>query len=514
MKFNTFSELREFIRRYNSTSVLEIGAKRCWQIWEAKALSSSDWVSSNAERNYAIRLILLSSKGNPHRQGKIDVQRFDELINVYHNWDKHTISDKEFLKREAILLYNLIEQWEHNNSNTVRNWSLKLSSTLNLKAIRANIYGLFLQRIGAFQNSGFGSPTSRIERTIKLVKLLDDQSENNFSNSFSRSSELSPEIYFKFFLVCLHSFSCSSTKKGFCNLSELLEIDSELWKSGITSENLKLFIRKNSLPFCSQADASFRSRVSSSLSNTSDFYQPFFYNHLLEVPLIELTGEKFCMPDPFSFTESCWNRIASVVSENRQVKKKLGNLLSKAFESYLEKILFSSICADSFQKISEVKCPSSKKDKRADFLIETKTAYIVIECKNSVMSSDTSSCFQAEKVADLWCRIHSACEQISATVEAFQIYDKPVIPLVLVFYDSIAASIVFKEIVKGADYCSLLNLSMPPVVYSIHEFEHLISHRSLNNWSELILSGQDGSSSIPPDNKGHNYEHLRDSLIF
>ncbi|WP_180975366.1 hypothetical protein [Fischerella thermalis] len=131
------------------------------------------------------------------------------------------------------------------------------------------------------------------------------------------------------------------------------------------------------------------------------------------------------------------------------------------------------------------------------------------------MHSDTSAYFQADKLADLWCRIHSALEQIVITVEALNLRDKPVIPLILTFYDSIAASTVFEEIVKQTNYCFLMRLNMPPIVYSLHEFEHWISDRSLDNWSELILAKQNAHSPVMPDNRGHNYGHLNDiSILF
>ena len=46
---------------------------------------------------------------------------------------------------------------------------------------------------------------------------------------------------------------------------------------------------------------------------------------------------------------------------------------------------------------------------------------------------------------------------------------------------------------------------MPPIIYSLHEFEHWISNRSLDNWSELILATQNVYAPVMPDNLGHNY---------
>ncbi|WP_204141303.1 hypothetical protein [Halomicronema sp. CCY15110] len=512
MDFKSFSELREFIRRYNSTSVLEIGTNICWQKWTTKYSNSRDWVLGNAERNYAVRLMLLASAGNPHRQKNISVQIFDELINAYHNWDGHTIADKQILKREIELLLNSIQNWESDHSHIVRNWSLKLSSILDSKVITAHTAGLFVQRMGAFQNAGFGHPASRIRRTIKLVELMDRRSENDFSKNFSNSVGLNPPEYFKQFLACLALFGWFSRRKGFCEFSSLPSMDDQLQESGITQENLKIFISQNSAVFSSQVTPSFRGRINDDLNSIPEYYRPLFYNHFLEIPFVELRDGEFCLPDPFSLTESSWNGVRSLAIKYGNGKK-LGQLLSHAFEDYLETVLFPLTCLNSFEKIPEVKNPSSSKDKRADFLIRTENAYILIECKSSLMSADTSAYFQADKLADVWCRIHSAFEQIGITVEALSLDDKPVIPLILTFYDSIAASTVFEEMVKQTDYCSRMRLNMPPVVYSLHEFEHWISNRSLENWSELIFSKQSGFPSIQPDNRGHNYRHLSDVSI-
>jgi len=504
--FQNFSELREFIRRYNSTSVLEIGTKKCWQKLETKYSNSLSWVLGNAERNYAVRLMLLASAGNPYKQKNINAKVFDELVDIYHNWSKHTISDKHILEEEAEILLCSIQEWEINHEKIVRNWSLKLSSILDSKVISAHVKGLFVQRLGAFQNAGFGHPVSRIKRAMKLVELIDKLSENELSNSFSDNVGLSSSTYFRQFLVCLDLFSRFSEKRGFCHFRSLPNMDDELRKLGVTQENLKLFIKQNSALFSSKNNASFRSRVDDDLNIIPDFYQPFFYNHFLESPFVELKDEEFCLPDPFSFTESCWNGVMRLAIKSSH--KEVEHLLSRAFEDYLENILFPFICAGSFEKIPIVKNSNSGKDKRADFLIKTNVSYILVECKNSVMSTATSAYFKADKLADVWCRIHSAFEQIGRTAEALNLYDKPVIPLVLTFYDSIAASVVFEEMVKQTSYCSYMKLNMLPVVYSLHEFEHWISHRSRDNWSELILSKQTNASSVQPDNKGHSYGHL------
>lgn len=64
------------------------------------------------------------------------------------------------------------------------------------------------------------------------------------------------------------------------------------------------------------------------------------------------------------------------------------------------------------------------------------------------------------------------------------------------------------------DYCSSLSFSIPPIVRSLHELEHWLSDRSLNNWAELILHQQTNSPIvIKPDNQGHGYKHLN-SLKF
>lgn len=228
--------------------------------------------------------------------------------------------------------------------------------------------------------------------------------------------------------------------------------------------------------------------------------------------MIEFEKEKFYLPDPFSFTESCWNQIEGLVLK-KWGKRELGNILSDSFEDYLENILFPSIAPNSFEKISEVHNPEKRSDKRADFLIKLSNAYIVVECKNSIMYLDTSAYFHPDGVAELWCRIHSASEQVAATVKALNIKDKPVIPLIMTFYDNIVSSEILEEMIRQSDYCSCMGLSIPPIVRSLHEFEHWISDRSLNNWADLILQKQNTSSPVKPDNKGHNYQYLEDISI-
>ena len=109
MEFKNFLEFRDFIRRYNSTSVLEIGSQKCWQNWPGKYIDPLDWLRDNVERNYAVRIMLLASAGNPHQNGDITLQKFNELINVYHEWGQHTISEKISLKEEVETLLSSIK---------------------------------------------------------------------------------------------------------------------------------------------------------------------------------------------------------------------------------------------------------------------------------------------------------------------------------------------------------------------------------------------------------------------
>jgi len=510
MILKNISELREFIRQYNSTSVLKVGANKCWQNWETwntKYSNPLNWLQGNVERNYTIRIMLLASSSNPHRHGDISVDEFNKLINAYHNLNDHTISDKRILNDEAEILLCSIKKWESDNNKKVRNLSLKLSDVLNPELIRSHGASLFAQRAGSFQNSGFGYPFAHIQRTIKFIELLSQYSEGNLSDNFFNYQNLNKLDYFRLFLTCFSIFGYFYSKEGcgFCNLSKLPNIDNNLQKSGITHENIQIFINQNSMLFTSKEDHTFRNKVNKTIDNVPTFYQPFLYNYFLEFPLINLDNEKFCLPDPISFIESCWNQIGEIIFKSGSIRREV---LSSVFEDYIESVLLPFIAPHSFKRISEVTNPNSNKDKRADFLIETSSSYIVLECKNSIMCADTSAYYQPDKMADIYYRIHFAIEQISVTVDALKLHDKPVIPLVLTFYDSIAAANVFQEMIRATDYCSCLGLNVIPVVYSLHEFEHWISNRSLDNWVELILAKQTGDPPIQPDNKGHNYGHL------
>jgi hypothetical protein len=124
-------------------------------------------------------------------------------------------------------------------------------------------------------------------------------------------------------------------------------------------------------------------------------------------------------------------------------------------------------------------------------------------------------------------RFHEATEQISATVRAYNLKDKPVIPLVLSFYDAIRPSQMFEFMIEETNYCSELGLTMPPVIRSLHEFEYFTENRSLENWAELIICqakqprfvppderGQPQPHPVPRDNRGHEYKHLADYKLW
>jgi hypothetical protein len=570
MSFNNFVELQDLIRSYNSKSILEIGTRICYKIFYSQ--NNSDpliRLSDNAKRGYAIRIMLLASMGNPHRRKNIDEKTFHTYIDDYYNFENHTIAYPNVLDQEAETIFRCIQTWEVKEKSKVRNWLLKLSDIFDITVIRQYMLVLFLQRQAALQNEGFGQPIYRVHRTIKFIELLESRCNENFRGKFFKSTGLSLEIYFKQFLGCIGLF----TMNGYCDFSKFPDMNIPEPEYGITNETLKLFIQQNSTPFHSESETSFCGKVIKKLQNTPEFYKPFFYNFFLEKPFVEFSKYQFYLLDPLSLTESCWNQVESLISEYetstfcRKVIKKLqntpefykpffynfflekpfielskdqfylpdplslpescwnqvkslilenwtkkerGNILSSSFEEYLEKVLLPSI-AQSFKKIPEVENSKDPSDKRADFLIELSQFYIVLECKNSLMSLDTSNYFDPEGIAGLWCRTHLAVEQIAATVKALDIKDKPVIPLVLTFYDSIASSALLTAMIKNSDYCGRMDLKIPPIVYSLHEFEHRIFNRSFDNWAELILQTHNNPNvCVEPDNQGHNYQHLAD----
>ncbi len=184
-------------------------------------------------------------------------------------------------------------------------------------------------------------------------------------------------------------------------------------------------------------------------------------------------------------------------------------------------MLLPHIAPEGFQKLDEIDLDHTA-TKRADFLISLPSAYIIIECKVSLMSPNVSTSFEPEGVAKLYLKFHNAIEQISATVKVLKLIDKPVIPLVLSFFDAITASITFECMVKETNYCLALGLTIPPIIHSLHEFEHWTCNRSLENWAQLkmlqakepCLVSQNKQElfqlpAIQPDDKGHNYEHIK-----
>ena len=507
MRPEKFLDLRSSVRRYNSTSVLEIGSKECWRLWNTPWSNPIDWSEGNIRRNHATRLMLLASAGNPHRRGDITPRQFNDLTNAHYSYDGHTIQNEQVLDDEAAVIWDLLIVWEEKYANKAKNCKLKLSDVASLELVRSFVPILFLQRGVAFQNAGIGKPVALITRTMKLIELLDSRSSSKFSESFSGDIGMSPIDYCKHFMPCLGHFMLQKKRTGFCDISQLSITCEELKQKGLTTNSLKDFINHSSRPFASQSENSFRSIVGKALNAVSDPYQPFVRNSFLDFPLIAVSPTETCLPDPFSLTESCWNQISQLGFSDCSQKAK-GNLISSAFEDYLEEVLFPLVGAIRFERI-----PRVDNDKRADFFLETQHTYIIIECKNSVMSADMSAYFQADKIAELWYRIHIASDQISKTVAALDFKDKPTIPVVLTIYEGIAASEVFRGMMEKTEYCSLMGFSIPPIVLSIHEFEHQLSDRSIDNWAQLTIAKKE-NSFIAADGRGHGYKHLEDLPLF
>jgi hypothetical protein len=515
MNFKDFFELQNYIRRYNAISLLEIGSVICWEKRYTPYHQSDDFLMGNTLRNYSIRLMLLASAGNKHRNSRLTLKEFGALIDCYHRYENKILNEKLILQESQNLLDN-INEWENSNSKKSNNWKILLSNLLSIEIEKVQkIMSLIpVQRIGAFQNAGFGQPLARMLRIMKFINLLKKYSKDHFLETFT-TIENEIDIYGNHIMVCLGCFGQFSKTKGFYDFSNPLDIEKEAQiQYQVTIDSLHSFIQGNSLSFFkNEPGISFRTKTNQLLRELPAQNQPFFQNLFLEYPLIHLDRDRYCLPDPFSLTESFWNQIQRRYLGGMDEETVRG-ILSQAFEEYLNMTFLPLIAESFFEKIQEVKNPQSQKDKRADFLVNLPSCYIIIECKNSLMSLQTSSHFDPKGLADLWCRIHIASEQISATIKALDLQDKPVIPLIITFYDSLLASYLFEQMALETDYCSILGFSIPPIVRSLHEFEHWLSDRSLNNWAELILQQQTNSSiGIKPDNQGHGYKHLN-SLNF
>jgi hypothetical protein len=79
MNFKDFFELQDYIRRYNAISLLEIGSVICWEKRYTPYHQSDDFLIRNTLRNYSIRLMLLASAGNKHRDSRLTLKEFRDL---------------------------------------------------------------------------------------------------------------------------------------------------------------------------------------------------------------------------------------------------------------------------------------------------------------------------------------------------------------------------------------------------------------------------------------------------
>lgn len=102
---------------------------------------------------------------------------------------------------------------------------------------------------------------------------------------------------------------------------------------------------------------------------------------------------------------------------------------------------------------------------------------------------------------------------MSKTVTALGFNNKPTIPVVLTIYEGMAASEVFGDMLDKTDYCSRMGFSTPPIVLSIHEFEHQLRDRSIDNWAQLTIAKKQ-KLSVAADDKGHGYRHLENIPLF
>lgn len=510
--FKDFFELRDYLRRYNALSILEAGTRVCWENWREEYETSLSWVGSNMRRNYALRLMLLASSGNYYRNKNITSQDFQDLLQTYYSWEHHTISDSSVLDLEADYIFRGIKDWEEKNNKKSRNWSIKLSQLLSLDAIRQHTAGLFLQRTVVLQNSSYGKPIHRLSRSIKILEHLSRNSQHNFLEVFKGNTGVEAPVYFRQFFACLDICGRLSSDSGLIRKDFFPEVKESLSGIGITKGSVMSFVQMNSATFSSQSQASFRNRVADALAQTPTYYHPFLENTFLDTPFIQLPKENYLLPDPISLTESCWNQIEERILGSKKIKAP-DELLGEAFEAYVCNTLLPALCTESsFHKIPEVSSAQGRKDKRADFLIETESFYIIIECKKSIMSSKVSAYFPANELAISWCRIHHAVEQISATIEGIGLLGKPIVPVIITFYDSMAASAVYREMLKSTEYYKK-QFSTAPLIYGIHEFEHETSKQSLESWAKNILAKETSFLGISSDKKGHEYSHFSDIEI-
>ncbi|MDB9426712.1 hypothetical protein PN437_17775 [Microcystis aeruginosa CS-564/01] len=249
MEFKSIKELREYLRRYNSNSFVEVGTSVCWQEWQngGPRISPLEQAIKNSRRNYALRLILLASAGNPYRNQAITFQEFESLIDVLFNCPNHTISAKTLLDTEAEYTFNYLHTWEQGNDKTVRNWKLLLSDIFTKELIRKNGGHLFLQRQALFQNSGFGNPLARVQRTMKVFEILNSIDLNTIK-FFESSTKLNHEFYFVQFMSSIGCF-LKTRFRGVLDFKKSIDFDDELKSKGYTEENLRIFVRFHALSY-------------------------------------------------------------------------------------------------------------------------------------------------------------------------------------------------------------------------------------------------------------------------
>jgi hypothetical protein len=123
------------------------------------------------------------------------------VIDCYHRYENKILNEKLILQESQDLLDN-INEWENSNSKKLNNCKILLSNLLSKEKVQKIMSLIPLQRIGAFQNAGFGQPLARVLRIMKFINLLKKYSKDHFLEIFT-TIENEIDIYGNHIMVCL-----------------------------------------------------------------------------------------------------------------------------------------------------------------------------------------------------------------------------------------------------------------------------------------------------------------------
>jgi hypothetical protein len=488
MKKNSLISYEQFVqkvRSYSREEVIVHLTHLVWKVWDIDEKDTPHKMDHALARSLAPRVIAIAAAtgNNFHRKTP---QNLDLMMLCRESLGvKDSVSCPEFLEYERKQIFAL-------TMNSLLLQKFNFDPSLARDATPFSIF----QRVVDSQSFSQGAAMATIIRRWIVFKILDKQLDGAAGRAIQKIVHLTPLDCIRSSFALFSLFEAKERHHGtaFMDLENVKFDDGSGESLQINRDTLKLIASRLSITLDQlkqwHQDVRLQPEPYRKYFPLPFYSQPLIYCADMDLPFhIENYAFLYACPCPHIMMNAMATFLQRILLDNREIfnGKDLLVELGDAMETYLEKYL------PEIRSEYLVTRVSRSSERSADFIVETKSHIMIIECKKTIGTALSRTMASPEGQVKVWEKITGALEQCAETASRLKgSKGKPIICFILTDDKVTAEAPIYNYISERSGLFRKMKIEYAEIM-SVNDFELIFSgndadlacQESINNWKHF-----------------------------